>query len=76
MDTTDWRILIIGGNSGAGKTYLAKELVRQLGIPFLMADDVRIALQQVTTPNQQPDLNVFLNYQSEQWKQSESIVKD
>ena len=76
MNTNDWRVLLIGGNSGAGKTYLAKALVRQLGVPFLMADDVRIALQQVTTPKQQPDLHVFLGYQPDQWKQPESIVKD
>jgi 2-phosphoglycerate kinase len=76
MNTNDWRVLLIGGNSGAGKTNAAKELVHQLGIPFLMVDDVRIALQQVTTPTQQPDLHVFLNYQLEQWKQPELIVKD
>ena len=49
MNTNDWRALLIGGNSGAGKTNAAKGLVHQLGIPFLMVDDVRIALQQITT---------------------------
>ena len=76
METSDWRILLIGGNSSAGKTHIAKELVRQLGIPFLMVDDVRIAIQQVTTPEQQPDLHTFLNYLPEQWKQPEAIVQD
>ena len=42
MKTNEWRVLLIGGNSGAGKTHLAKELVSRLGIPFLMVDDVRI----------------------------------
>ena len=76
MNSNDWRVLLIGGNSGAGKTYLARALVRQLNIPSLMVDDVRIALQQVTTSKQHPDLHVFLSYQPEDWKQPGSIVKD
>jgi 2-phosphoglycerate kinase len=76
MDTNDWRVLLIGGNSGVGKTHLAKELGRQLGIPFLMVDDIRIALQQATTPEQQPDLHVFLQYLPEHWKKPEAIVQD
>lgn len=76
MSAGDWRILLLGGNSGAGKTYVAGELVRRLGISSLMVDDVRIALQQLTTPAQQPDLHVFLNYQPEQWRRPAQIVKD
>jgi 2-phosphoglycerate kinase len=76
MGTNDWRVLLIGGNSGAGKTYLAKALVREWGIPFVMVDDVRIALHKVTSADQQPDLHVFLQYQAEQWKNPEGIVRD
>ena len=76
METIDWRVLLIGGNSGAGKTYLAKALVREWGIPFLMVDDVRMALHKATTADQQPDLHVFLQYQAEQWKNPEGIVRD
>jgi 2-phosphoglycerate kinase len=76
MEINDWRVLLLGGNSGAGKTHLAKALVRRLSIPFVMVDDIRIALQQATTPEQQPDLHVFLNYQPEQWKHPEAIVQD
>jgi 2-phosphoglycerate kinase len=76
MATNNWRVLLIGGNSGAGKTLLAKELVRQWGIPFLMVDDVRIGLQNATTSDQNPDLHVFLKYQPEQWKDPVAIVQD
>ena len=76
MAAPDWRILLIGGHSGAGKTYLANKLVHQLGISALMVDDIRIALQQVTTPSQQPDLHCFLHYQPEQWLEPELIVQD
>lgn len=76
MRPNDWRVLLVGGNSGAGKTYLAKTLVREWGIPFLMVDDVRMALHKVTTADQQPDLHVFLQYQAEHWKNPEGIVRD
>ncbi|MBW6475257.1 MAG: hypothetical protein K0B14_19175 [Anaerolineaceae bacterium] len=76
MEIDNWRVLLIGGNSGAGKTHLAKNLVRRLGVPFLMVDDIRIALQQATTPQQHPDLHVFLKYQPEQWNHAEAIVRD
>jgi 2-phosphoglycerate kinase len=76
MELDHWRVLLIGGNSGAGKTHLAKVLVRRLGVPFLMVDDIRIALQQATTPKQHPDLHVFLKYQPEQWHRADAIVQD
>ena len=76
MNRNKWRVLLIGGHSGAGKTYLAQELIHHLRIPFLMVDDIRIALQQVTTPAQQPDLHVFLHYQPEHWLQPERIFDD
>jgi 2-phosphoglycerate kinase len=68
--------LLIGGNSGVGKTFIAKELVRQLGTPFIMADDIRIALQQATTAVQNPNLHVFLVYEAAQWQQPETIFHD
>lgn len=71
-----WRVLLIGGNSGAGKTFIARELVRPLNIPFIMADDIRIALQQATTAVHNPNLHVFLEYEETQWQQPETILRD
>ena len=76
MRTEDWRVLLIGGNSGAGKTHLAQEFVREWGIPVLMVDDIRMALQKATTADQQPDLHVFLKYRPEQWRNPEGIFRD
>jgi 2-phosphoglycerate kinase len=59
----DWRALLIGGNSGAGKTILAQELARRFGVSVLLVDDVRLAIQQVTTPAQLPDLHIFVSDQ-------------
>ena len=42
---------------------------------YLMVDDIRIALQQVTTLRQQPDLHVFLHYQPTEWKNPNKIFE-
>lgn len=76
MEKVGWRVLLIGGNSGVGKTFIARELVRPLGIPFIMADDIRIALQQATTAVHNPNLHVFLGYEEAQWQQPETILRD
>ncbi len=72
----EWKVLLIGGSSGVGKTVIAQELARHLSTSLLLVDDVRLALQQVTTPLQQPGIHVFLNYQPEQWRKPESICTD
>jgi hypothetical protein len=59
----DWRVLLIGGSSGAGKTVVVQELARRFGISVLLVDDVRLAIQQVTTPAQLPDLHIFVSDQ-------------
>ncbi|MBI5293894.1 MAG: hypothetical protein HY869_00350 [Chloroflexi bacterium] len=71
-----WDVLLIGGSSGVGKTQVARELARTLSIPLLLADDVRLALQQGTTPEQQADLHIFLNYPPERWRNAEQIKAD
>jgi 2-phosphoglycerate kinase len=59
-DSPSWRVLLVGGASGVGKTVLAQALARHYGVTLLLVDDVRLALQQVTTPEQQPALHYFL----------------
>lgn len=41
----NWDVLLIGGQSGVGKTVAATQLARQLGISCLQVDDIRLALQ-------------------------------
>jgi hypothetical protein len=55
-----WKVLLVGGASGVGKTVLARTLARHYGVSLLLVDDVRLALQQVTTPEQRPALHYFL----------------
>jgi len=72
----DWKVLLIGGSSGVGKTVVARELSKHLSISLLLMDDVRLAIQQVTSHETNPDLHVFLNYEEEQWGNAESICAD
>jgi 2-phosphoglycerate kinase len=53
-------VLLIAGSSGTGKSIAAQSIARQRGGSVLMADDVRIALQAVTTPDVFPSLHTFL----------------
>jgi 2-phosphoglycerate kinase len=55
----EWTVLLIGGNSGSGKTRAAQALSARLGVPVAQADGYRLAVQAVTTPEQQPALHLF-----------------
>ena len=72
----DWKVLLIGGSSGVGKTFVARELAKHLSVSLLLLDDLRLALQQTTNDQTHPELHVFLNYHPEQWRNSESIHAD
>ncbi len=56
----DWTVLLIGGSSGTGKTTVAEQVGRRLGVPWAQVDDFRLALQHVTSPGQQPALHFFV----------------
>jgi len=68
-----WKVLLIGGSSGVGKTVVARQLATHLALPLLLLDDIRLALQKATTDQTNPELHVFLNYRAEHWRDPESI---
>ena len=45
MPDRDWTVLLIGGHSGSGKTLVAERIGLKLGVPWMMADDLRLAFQ-------------------------------
>ena len=45
-----WQVLLIGGPSGIGKSTVAAEVALRLGVPWLMVDDLRLALQRCGLP--------------------------
>jgi len=71
-----WQVLLIGGSSGVGKTAAARQLAQQLSITLVLADDVRLALQRVTTSTSHPALHIFLGYRLEHWRVAEKVRDD
>jgi 2-phosphoglycerate kinase len=58
---SSWRVLLVRGASGVGKTLATQSLAQQLGISHLYVDDIRMAIQYVSRPEQQPALFYFLD---------------
>jgi 2-phosphoglycerate kinase len=56
-----WRVLLIGGSSGVGKSSIAGQLGRRFGTPWMQVDDLRLALQRcrVILPEKTEDLYFF-----------------
>ena len=50
---------LVGGASGTGKSHLAYDLARTLGVPIVEIDDIVEALFAMTTPEQQPALHYW-----------------
>lgn len=55
-----WRVLLIGGNVGGGKTVVARALASRFDRSHLLVDDIRMVIQQMTMPAEQPGIHYFL----------------
>jgi 2-phosphoglycerate kinase len=55
-----WRVLLIGGNAGGGKTVVARALASRFDRSHLLVDDIRMVIQQMTMPAEQPGIHYFL----------------
>ncbi len=55
----DWTVLLIGGSSATGKSYLARQLALHYQIPLMEIDDLRIAVQKMSAREKHPDLFYF-----------------
>jgi 2-phosphoglycerate kinase len=73
-DTPPWTVLLLGGHSAVGKTVVARQLARMYGVGLVEVDDVRLVLQRVTTPEQQPILHSFLLTNILEW--SAEMLRD
>lgn len=71
-----FKVLLIGGPSGVGKSTAATSLARQLGIPWLQVDDLRLALQfsGLVSREQHPELFYFLDRSD--WQVSPEAYQD
>lgn len=52
-----WRVLLVGGASGTGKSVLAARLARAFEVGLAQADAFRLTIEAVTSPEQQPALH-------------------
>jgi 2-phosphoglycerate kinase len=55
-----WRVLLIGGNTGAGKTVMGEALASRFDRSLLLVDDFRMMIQEMTTLAEQPGIHYFL----------------
>ncbi len=71
-----FKVLLIGGPSGVGKSTAGASLARQLGIPLLQVDDLRLALQfsGLVSREQHPELFFFLD--RDDWRVSPEAYRD
>ena len=73
-DKLQWRVLLIGGGSGTGKTVVGRALAGRLGISLLLVDDLRLAIQAVTSPEQHPALHTFVTADSAAMGSPQSVL--
>jgi 2-phosphoglycerate kinase len=62
-----WTVLLIGGSSATGKSYLARQLALHFQIPCAQIDDIRIAIHQVADREKNADLFFFLEHSDYLW---------
>ena len=51
------KVLLIGGPPGAGKTTLGRAIASEMGYPSLTVDDIKLAVQAMTTVDTHPALH-------------------
>ncbi len=71
-----WKILLVGGSSGTGKTRLAQKLGHELGVSVLQVDDLRLGLQAITTETTHSPLHPFTGISAEDTLSSPESVLD
>ena len=57
-----WDVLLLGGHSGTGKSTVAERLARRHGMAWLMADDLRLALQRSRAVLPSPEATAALRF--------------
>jgi 2-phosphoglycerate kinase len=58
-NTRPWRVLLLGGAAGTGKTGVSYRLAAHFGVGITEVDDFQIILECMTTPEQQPVLHYW-----------------
>ncbi|MEU7241149.1 hypothetical protein [Streptomyces sparsogenes] len=82
MDGTDevrglpaWRVLVVGGASGMGKTGVGRALARRYDVPVVEVDDIVEALLAVTLPEHLPEVHFWRTHPEAARQAPESVVE-
>ncbi|WP_346172669.1 hypothetical protein [Streptomyces cuspidosporus] len=82
MDGTDevrglpeWRVLVVGGASGMGKTGVSRALARRYDVPVVEVDDIVEALLAVTLPEHLPEVHFWRTHPEAARQAPESVVE-
>ncbi|CAM5237877.1 hypothetical protein SSPIM334S_05985 [Streptomyces spiroverticillatus] len=70
----DWRVLVVGGASGMGKTGVSRALARRYGVPVVEVDDLVEALLAVTRPEHLPEIHYWRTHPEAEHEAPESVV--
>ena len=52
-----WTVLLLGGASGVGKSQISRRLARRFDAEVVTVDDIYLALERMTTPEQYPEVH-------------------
>ncbi len=59
--TGDWKILLIGGGTGSGKTGLSRALAKRFDANVMEGDDLRWVIEAAVPRGSDPDLHLFVD---------------
>ncbi|MFI9293442.1 hypothetical protein [Streptomyces gardneri] len=71
----DWRVLVVGGASGMGKTGVGRALARRYDVPVVEVDDIVEALLAVTLPEHLPEVHFWRTHPEAAGQAPESVVE-
>lgn len=54
-----WKVLLIGGPSGIGKTYLTKKLSSHYGCPYIRIDHLRFFMKEILKNDGEQSASLF-----------------
>ncbi|MDX2558928.1 hypothetical protein PV371_04600 [Streptomyces sp. TX20-6-3] len=70
-----WRVFVVGGASGMGKTGVARALARRYDVPVVEVDDIVEALLAVTLPEHLPEVHFWRTHPEAARRAPESVVE-
>ena len=72
----DWRVLLVGGHSGSGKTTVAARLATLFGVPWIMVDDLRLAFQRANVTLPKGTSALYFDKTPDYWRRQPEELRD